>query len=111
MINLIIGLFSITALLGMYLLTFVLKGKATPKAIVFTHGPLAAIALILLIVYAYREGPEPLESIVLFTLAAMGGFVLVFRDLTGRSIPKWLAVGHGLLAVTGFVFLLIFAFR
>ena len=34
---------------------------------------------------------------------------MVFRDLSGKPIPKFLAVGHGLLAVGGFVLLLIFA--
>ncbi|HEX9981433.1 MAG TPA: hypothetical protein VGB50_12810 [Flavobacterium sp.] len=111
MITTAIALFSLAALLGMFLLTFVLKGRETPKAVVFTHGPLAAAGLILLIIYAFREEPRPIESIVLFTMAATGGFVMVFRDLTGRKIPKWLAVVHGTLAVAGFVFLLVFAMR
>lgn len=105
-----IGLFALAALLGMFLLTFVLQGKETPKAVVFTHGPLAAIALVLLIIYALRSGPGPTESIVLFVVAAMGGFFMLYRDLTGKPIPKWLAVVHGLLAVSGFVLLLLFAF-
>jgi hypothetical protein len=105
-----IGFFALAALLGMYLLSFVLQGKETPKAIVFTHGPMAAIGVVLLIIYATKGGPNPTESIVLFVLAALGGLFMVFRDLTGKPIPKFLAVGHGLLAVTGFIFLLIFAF-
>lgn len=106
----IIALFSLAALLGMLLLTFVLRGRETPKAVVFTHGPLAAAALVLLIVYSFKHSPDPIESIVLFTIAATGGFIMVIRDLTGRTIPKWLAVVHGLLAVAGFVFLLAFTF-
>jgi hypothetical protein len=43
-------------------------------------------------------------------MAALGGFFLVFRDLTGNPVPKAIAVVHGLLAVSGFVFLLIYAF-
>lgn len=99
------------ALLGMYLLTFVLRGKETPKAIVFSHGPLAVIGVVLLIIYILKGGPNPWESLVLFALAAVGGGYILFRDLTGRPIPKILAVGHGLLAVVGFVLLLVFAFR
>jgi hypothetical protein len=106
-----IGFFALAALLGMYLLTFVLQGKETPKAIVFTHGPMAAIGVVLLIIYALKGGPSPTESIVLFVLAALGGLFMVFRDLSGKPIPKFLAVGHGLLAVTGFIFLLLFAFK
>src|SRR5215204_3128184 len=99
-----IGFFALAALLGMYLLTFVLKGKETPKAIVFTHGPMAVIGLVLLIIYAMKGGPSPTESLVLFGLAALGGLYMLSRDLTGKPIPKFLAVGHGLLAVTGFIF-------
>jgi hypothetical protein len=104
-----IGFFALAALLGMYLLTFVLQGKETPKGIVFTHGPMAVIGLVLLIIYAMKGGPSPTESLVLFILAAVGGLYMLSRDLTGKPIPKFLAVGHGLLAVAGFIFLLIFA--
>jgi hypothetical protein len=104
-----IALFSLTALLGMFLLIFILKGRETPKAIVFTHGPLALAGIVLLIIYVVKHSPGPLESLVLFAITALGGIVLVFKDLTGKKVPKWLAVVHGLLAVTGFVFLLMFA--
>jgi hypothetical protein len=106
-----IGFFALAALLGMYLLSFVLQGKETPKTIVFTHGPMAVIGLVLLIIYAVKGGPNPTESLVLFILAAIGGLYMISRDLTGKPIPKFLAVGHGLLAVAGFIFLLIFALR
>jgi hypothetical protein len=106
-----IAFFALAAVLGMFLLSFVLKGKETPKAVVFTHGPLAAIGLILLILYAVKQPPGPLEAIVLFAIAAAGGLVMVWRDLTGSAVPKWLAIIHGLLAVTGFVFLLVFALK
>ena len=109
MITTAIALFSLAALLGMFLLTFVLKGKETPKAVVFTHGPLAAAGLILLIIYAFKESPGPTESIILFTMAATGGVVMVYRDLTGKKIPKWLAIAHGLLAISGFICLILFA--
>lgn len=109
MIYTAIAFFALAAILGMILLSFVLKGKETPKGVVFTHGPLAAIGLVLLIIYTI-DNPGPTESVVLFIIAALGGVVLVIRDLSGKSIPKWLAVAHGLIAVTGFIFLLVFAF-
>lgn len=105
-----LGCFTLAALLGLYLLSFVLQNKSTPKAIAFIHGPLAAAGLIILIVYALSNSPSPIVSIVLFTLAAMGGLTLIYRDLTGQSLPKWLALGHGLTAVAGYIFLLIFMF-
>jgi hypothetical protein len=105
-----VAFFSLAALLGLFLLTFVLKGKETPKAVVFTHGPLAVVGLVLLLIYAFKHTPGPIESIVLFVMAAAGGLIMVFKDLTGKVVPKWLAVVHGLIAVAGFVFLLAFTF-
>lgn len=110
MIYTAIAMFALAAVLGMVLLTFVLQGKETPKSIVFSHGPLAAAGLVLLIIYAFQKSPGPIEAIVLFLIAATGGIIMFSRDMTGKSIPKWLAVVHGLLAVVGFIFLLIFAF-
>jgi hypothetical protein len=106
---LIIALFALGALIGMYLLALVLQKKETPKFVAFIHGVFVAAALVLLIIYNSSH-PGLIESIVLFVMAALGGVVLIFRDLTGKPIPKWLAVAHGLIAVTGFIFLLMFAF-
>jgi hypothetical protein len=105
-----IVLFSLAMLLGIFLLTFVLRGKHTPKAVAFTHGPLAAAGLVLLIAYAFQHRPAPIESLLLFAVAALGGFVLIAIDLTRTSVPKWMAVLHGLIALTGLVLLLRFAF-
>ena len=105
-----IFIFSLAAILGIYLLTFILQNKHTPKGVVFIHGPLAATGLIILIIYAILHSPSPMVSIVLFVLAALGGIILIGRDITGKSIPKWLAVGHGLTAIAGFVCLIIFTF-
>ena len=82
-----IAFFALAAVLGMILLSFVLKGKETPKGVVFTHGPLAVIGLVLLIIYTVKN-PGPVESIVLFVIAALGGLILVIRDLTNKPIPK-----------------------
>jgi hypothetical protein len=107
---LIIGLFALGALIGMYLLALVLQKKETPKFVALIHGLFVATALILLIVYNVKYGPGLMESIVLFVIAALGGAVLIVRDLTGKPIPKWLALAHGLIAIAGFVYLLVYAF-
>lgn len=105
-----IALFSLAALLGIFLLTFVLRGKQTPKAVAFTHGPLAAVGLVLLIIYTFLHSPAPIESLLLFVIAAAGGFVLIALDLTRTSVPKGLALLHGLIALSGLILLLRFAF-
>src|SRR5688500_206589 len=100
-----VGFFSLAAILGMTLAFYIFKDKETPKGIVFLHGPLAAAGLIILIIYALKDGPDPIESIILFTIAAMSGVVMFSRDITGRPVPKWLAAVHGLIAVCGFIML------
>ncbi len=102
--------FTVAALLGVYLLSLVLTNKETPKGVVFTHGPMAATGLIILIIYAIFNHPAPIVSIIIFLLAALGGIIMIARDITGKPVPKWLALGHGIAAVIGFVFLIIFTF-
>ena len=109
MLYTIIALFALAAILGATLLSFVLRNKNTPKSLTIIHGLFAATALVFLITYTFGNKPGPVESTILFVIAALGGFIMVTRDLSGKSIPKWLAVAHGLLAVTGFIFLLVFA--
>ena len=111
MINYAIALFSLAAIIGMVMLSFVLQDKKPSRALVFTHGPLAVAALILLFIYSSDHHPIPLESIVLFLIAATGGIILVLHDFMGKAIPKWLGIVHGLVAVAGFIFLLVFQFR
>lgn len=105
-----IAIFGLTAILGMYLLSLVLRTKSTPKGVAVIHGLLAVIALVLLIIYCVGNDTSPWASLVVFIVAAMGGLVLGYRDFTGKSVPKWLALVHGVAAVTGFILLLVFAF-
>lgn len=105
-----IPIFIIAAIIGMYLLSLVLREKETPKKLLLTHGFFAALGLVLLIIYCFRHQHSPVVSLVLLIMAALGGFVMAYRDITGRKIPKWLGVFHGLIAIAGFGFLLVFAF-
>ncbi len=105
-----IGLFATAALIGLYMLSLVLQKKPVPKGAAITHGLLAAAALVLLIVDMVQAGADTVQIVILFIITALGGVILFVRDLTGRSLPKGLAVVHGLLAVTGFIFLLVYTF-
>lgn len=111
MLYTIIALFALAAIMGMILLSYVLKSEKRPRGVMIVHGLLAATSLVLLLVYTGQNTPGPVESAVLFVIAALGGIIMAYRDLTGRSVPKGLAVLHGVLAVSGFIFLLVFAFR
>jgi|SRR6478672_5208030 len=105
-----IAILSLTAILGMYLLSLVLRSKTTPNGVAIIHGVLAVVAVVLLVVYSLGHETGTWESITVFLIAATGGIVMGYRDITGRSVPKWLAVVHGLIAVIGFILLLCFAF-
>ncbi len=105
-----IGLFATAALIGIYMLTLVMQRRRVPRGLAITHGLLAATALVLLIVDMINTGADTIQIIVLFIITALAGIVLFARDLTGRSLPKSLALIHGLLAVTGFIFLLVYTF-
>ena len=105
-----IGLFGMTALFGMYMLSLILGGKSAPRAAMITHGSFAALALVVLLVYITVNPPGPWASLTVFVLAAIGGLTMVYRYIMGKTVPKWLAIGHGLTAIFGFTLLILFAF-
>lgn len=109
MITAIIISFGCTILLGMVLLSYVLRDKPIPKAIAFIHGPLAVLSLILLIVYNFLNLTPLIVVTVMFIVAAFGGFFLIYRDMRGKRIPKGVAILHGVLAIVSFILLLIFS--
>jgi hypothetical protein len=112
MIIVALGFFSLAAILGLILLSFVLRNKHTPKGFLISHGMLAAIGVVLLISYIVTSAPpRPVESLVLFIIAAAGGATMGYRDITGKSVPKWLAITHGLIAISGFISLVIYRFN
>ncbi len=105
-----IAILGMTAIVGMYLLSLILRNKQVPKGATIVHGLFAVLAVILLVVYCYTNQTGPLVSIIVFIVAAFAGVILNYRDITGKSVPKWLAISHGLVAVVGFSLLIAFAF-
>lgn len=106
-------LFIIAAIFGLIVLTAILKDKPTPKPAVFTHGPIAAIALIIVIIYAVMGHMQPLllTSIILFVLAALGGLTLFTIDMRKKPIPKLLAVLHPILAIIALITLIVYVLQ
>lgn len=105
-----VAIFLIAALLGLFLISYILTNKNTPKGIAFMHGGIAATGIVLLIIYMFMYSSKPYLALIFFVLAAIGGFIMMYRDITGMDLPKWLPLGHGLIAVVGFVLLLIALF-
>ncbi len=111
MIYLAIAVFAVSAVLGLTILVKWLTKKDASKGVIYSHGIVAAVALVLLIVYAVQNpGNFPKISIILFVVAALGGFYMFLRDLKKKTSPMAIAFTHALLAVGGFVALLFFVF-
>ena len=110
MLWLTIALFALAAVIGIIILKNWLTSANTSRTVIYLHGIFAAAGLIILIYY-YINNPENnlKTSLILFAIAAAGGFFMFFRDLKGIMSPVWLAIVHALLAVSGFVFLLLLA--
>lgn len=108
MFYLTIGLFAVSAIVGLVIFKNWLTSANTSRMVVYTHGIFAAAALVLLLVLYLRDPSQNLRiSLILFAIAAVAGFYMFFRDLKGKFSPVWLAATHGLIAVAGFIFLLL----
>lgn len=106
-------LFAISAVGGTVMAGIRFGGKPhPPTALAMLHGFLSAAALTLLIYAACTVGLPSLAvtATVLFVIAALGG---VFMNLNYHwkmlPLPKWLVVVHALIAVAGFLCLLVAA--
>ena len=80
-----------------------------PTGIALLHGALAAAGLIVLIV-AVAGGTAPdaaKTALVIFIVAALGGFYLFAQHLSKKALPIPVVVIHALVAVVGFVILLV----
>ncbi|HLU40218.1 MAG TPA: hypothetical protein VK081_12600 [Planctomycetota bacterium] len=104
-------LFALAALGGVTLLTLrIRRGANPPLALAAVHGLFALAGVIALGVAVAQTdaGGLPLASLVLFLLAAVGGATLLFGfHLRNRLLPVPIVVGHGMVAATAFVLLLV----
>ena len=87
------------------------RGAPWPPAwLAMGHGALAVTGVGLLIYAAATTGIPWIARVALgfFVLAALGGLVLALGfHRARRPLPIPLVVGHGLIAVTGFVLLVL----
>lgn len=108
-------LFAVAALGGVAMAAIHFRSKGQqhpPMPLALLHGLLAAIALVLLIIAFVQGGASGLgwAALIIFVVAALGGFVMFFRHLGKKPLPTPLVVIHGGAAVVAFVLLLIVAF-
>lgn len=107
-----IGLFAVAALGGLYMAVVRFRGaERPPTAIALLHGALAAAGLVALIVAVVGGGaPEAAKTaLVIFIVAALGGFYLFAQHLSKKALPIPVMVIHALVAVVAFVILLVAA--
>jgi hypothetical protein len=102
---------ALAAVGGLTLAVIRLRGAPWPPHwLVHLHGAVAATGVILLAQAAATAGIPLLAKIalVIFILAALGGatLFLAFHRLR-KPLPIPLVLGHGSIAVTGFVLLLL----
>ncbi len=104
-------LFAIAAVGGLILAVLRLRGRADlPLGLAVVHGLVAAaglIALIVVIAGASAPGSLPKVALVLFILAALGGFALITSHLRTRNVPVPIMLVHAVVAVVAFVLLLV----
>lgn len=126
--------FAVAALLGLTLATKHLKGGAqtqpespapmggeapsaraeqreVPMSLAVLHGVFAAAGLLLLIIAVLKGTATGLATIalVIFVVAALGGFYLFATHLGKKPLPRPVIFVHGGAAGVAFVLLLLFA--
>ncbi|MBF5041914.1 hypothetical protein FGE12_05885 [Aggregicoccus sp. 17bor-14] len=107
-------LFALAALGGVFMAALVFRGRAHPPlGIAVVHGLAAAAGLVVLLL-AVMGGQAPglaKTALVLFVLAALGGFVLFAMHLQRKALPRPVVAVHGLVAVVAFAVLLVAILR
>jgi hypothetical protein len=101
-------LFAVAAVGGLIMASIRFRGTNPPLALALVHGAVAAaglVAFIVAVLHAPAAGPR--IALVLFIVAALGGFVLFATHLRKKNIPVPLMLIHAVVAVGGFVVLLI----
>lgn len=108
-------LLALAALGGVLMAGIRFAGKPHPPTwLAMAHGFIAGAAVTLLVYDYFTTGLPGLAQLglLLFLLAAAGGVVLNLVYHWNRlPLPKWMVVGHGTIAVIGFVLLAIAAWR
>ncbi|HEY6451640.1 MAG TPA: hypothetical protein VIX87_03490 [Steroidobacteraceae bacterium] len=107
-------LFAIAAVGGIVLASVrFLQKRNPPSWLALLHGLLAAAGLTLLLYATFAAGLPGMANtgLVLLALAALGGLILN-QNYQWKAVllPAGLVVGHALLAVVGFVLILVAAF-
>jgi hypothetical protein len=102
-------LFALAALGGIALATLHLRHKGLPTPLALGHGLFAAAGLVVLIVAVVggSTGSMVKVSLALFVIAALGGFALFSFHLRRQPLLTPVVFIHGLVAIIGFLLLIV----
>jgi hypothetical protein len=107
MLNTAAIIFAIAAVGGIVLAAHVLRDKFAPWALSLVHAALGAAGIVILLVAVIGGARGNIAlSLVLFVVAALGGFFLASFHYRKQLPPKVVVVVHALVAVAGFGVLL-----
>lgn len=98
-------IFAIAALGGLFLASYVLRGKLAPWAVSIVHALLGASGLVVLVLAVLQgEGAgRATAALGLLVVAALGGFYLASLHARRTVAPKVVVFLHAGLAVAGFL--------
>jgi hypothetical protein len=102
-------LFAVAAVGGLLLALQHFKKSPLSLPLAVVHGLVAASALVLLLLSVLggsASGNAPI-ALVLFVVAALGGFFLFSHHLRNKPLPTPVVVIHALAAVVAFLLLLV----
>lgn len=108
MIIIAVAIFAATAFGGLVLASHIVKNELAPWILSAGHATMGATGLALLAA-ALAKAPENntvMLSLVLFVIAALGGFTLASYHVRKRLPPKGTLVLHAVMAVSGFLVLI-----
>jgi len=103
-------LFALAAVGGLYMAVVRFRGAdRPPTSIALVHGAAAAAGLIALIVAVMEASAPSLAktALIVFLVAALGGFYLFAQHMQKKPLPIPVIVVHALVAITGFIILLV----
>jgi hypothetical protein len=103
-------LFGLAAAGGLTLAYLRFKEKDLPFPLALLHGAGAAAGLVALVLVVMRSGApgQARLALILFGVAALGGFTLFFGFYMRKKVlPIGVVVAHGLVAIAAFVVLLL----
>lgn len=96
-------LFILGGLVGLWMLRYVLYSINIPKGLSLIHGCLVIAGYIVLLTYNLTTSNDHKhwQSFSIFSAAIPLGFYVLYRDLSNKSLPRWLILTHAAIGVTG----------